>query len=248
MGKIPETSIIVEKALKIVDFLSKNRGPQSLKDICQSLELSTTIAHRLLTTLKNSNMVFQDHRSKLYSLGWVFLEYTNKLMAEVPISPIIEPWLLKLRDLTNETVGFYIPTGTTRICLLEAESKQQIRRTVGTGNKLPIHLGAGGKVILAFMREEEKEAILRMLSMDNNEMHDDLKLIANNGYCISEEETFTSVAALAAPVFDMHEHVIGALSISGPLMRWNRNSMQPYIADILHATKSIGEFFKSKPS
>src|SRR5699024_9947145 len=151
MTKKPDTSATVFRALKILNHLKEVPGPQSIKKISEDLDISTTIIHRLLTTLKLEGFVFQDSQSKLYSLGSLFIEYANKIVTEFPFAPIIEPWLIELRNKTKETVGFYIPNGYSRLCVMEYESKEEIRRTVGVGTKHLIHEGATGRAILGFL-------------------------------------------------------------------------------------------------
>src|SRR5699024_11943746 len=94
-----------------------------IKKISEDLDTSTTIIHRLLTTLKLEGFVFQDSQSKLYSLGSLFIEYANKIVTEFPFAPIIEPWLIELRNKTKETVGFYIPNGRSEEHTSELQSR-----------------------------------------------------------------------------------------------------------------------------
>ncbi|PIC64419.1 IclR family transcriptional regulator [Sporosarcina sp. P13] len=239
-GKAPEVSSTVVRAISVINYLNDVSGPQGVSDISKGLGLSTTIVHRLLTTLKIEGMVFQDPRSKLYSLGAIFLDYANKILTEVPISPVIEPWLMSLRNDTGETVGFYMPTGQMRICVMEYESQQEIRRSVGMGNRLPIHVGASGRAILAFQSAELQGRVLATLPLDERKRLEQLlEDTRAQGYAINEEEITSNVAALSAPVFDKKRRVIGALSISGPLFRWNRDTMESHIAELLSATEEI---------
>lgn len=240
MKKTPEVSATVVRAISIINYLNEVSGPKGVGEISKDLGLSTTIVHRLLTTLKNDGMVFQDPRSKLYSLGTVFLDYANKILTEVPIAPVVEPWLMSLRNETEETVGFYMPTGQMRICVLEYESQQEIRRSVGTGKRLPIHVGASGRAILAFQSAELQERVLSTRpAEERSRIEQLLEETRAQGYATNEEEITTNVAAVSAPVFDSKQRVIGAISISGPLFRWNRKTMEPYIESLLAATKEI---------
>src|SRR5690625_7261385 len=97
----------------------------------------------------------------MYSLDSIFIEYANKIVTEFPFAPIIEPWLIELRDKTKETVGFYIPNGYSRLCVMEYESKEEIRRSVGVGTKHLLHEGATGRAILAFQSQKVQEEIFR---------------------------------------------------------------------------------------
>lgn len=239
-----EVSLTVLRAIKIINHLNEVPGPQGLTDISQSLSLSPTIVHRLLTTLKMEGMVFQDPKTKLYSLGTVFLDYANKILTEMPLASLVEPWLIKLRDLTGETVGFYVPSGNVRICALEYESKQEIRRSVGVGRRIPLHLGASGRAILAFMNEEMQSRVLYSLSDEQKEsVRTLLEKTVKDGYSTNEEEITPNVGALSAPVFDQNQRVIGALSVSGPVFRWNRTVMETFVPALREATRTISASF-----
>lgn len=238
----PEVAATVVRAIKIMNYLNETPGPQGVSDISKKLELSSTIVHRLLTTLKVEGMVFQDPRSKLYSLGTIFLDYANKILTEMPLAPVIEPRLIKLRNITGETAGFYVPSGHVRVCALEYESQQEIRRSVGVGKRLPLYIGASGRAILAFQSKELQERILLSVAPEKREqVRRLLEETKENGYAVNEEEVNKNVSALSAPIFDPQKRVIGALSVSGPTFRWNRQTMKSSIPVLLEATNEISE-------
>ena len=245
MTKKPDTSATVFRALKILNHLKEVPGPQSIKKISEDLDISTTIIHRLLTTLKLEGFVFQDSQSKLYSLGSLFIEYANKIVTEFPFAPIIEPWLIELRDKTKETVGFYIPNGYSRLCVMEYESKEEIRRSVGVGTKHLLHEGATGRAILAFQSQKVQEEIFKNLPIDESEiLKDKLIEVKKHGYAVSYEEINDNVTAISAPVHDANGRVFGAISISGPDFRFDQSHTDQYINILINATKEIENGFK----
>jgi len=240
-----EYSTTVIRAIQILNLLSEAQGPQTISDISDELGYSNTVVHRLLQTLRSEGLIFQDPKTKLYSLGSAFLTYSNKILADMPIAPVLDPWLLKLRNETRETVGFYVPTGQYRVCTIEHESQEEIRRSVGVGKRLPLYMGASGRAILAFLPKEHQEKVLSNLSAEErNKVLTKLEETARDGFATNEEEISSNVAALSAPVFDHKGRVIGALSISGPIFRWNRDTMKDYIPKLLEATKEISETFQ----
>lgn len=239
-----EVSATVLRAIKILNHLKETPGPQSISYISKDLELSPTIVHRLLTTLKTEGFVFQDAQSKLYSLGSVFLEYANKIVTELPFATIVEPWLIRLRNTTGETVGFYIPNGHTRLCVMEYESQQEIRRSVGVGKQLPIYVGATGRAILAFQPQETQQRVLKSLPLEERDIVvGKMQATKEQGYAISVEEITANVSALSAPVFDQQHRVVGALSISGPAFRFDDEMVARHIPTLLHATAEISKSF-----
>ncbi|MFC5589796.1 IclR family transcriptional regulator [Sporosarcina soli] len=235
-------STTVQRAITIINYLNEARGPQGIKDISENLNIAPPITHRLLATLKMDGLVFQDLESKKYSLGTVFIDYANKIIADVPFLSLIDPELIKLRNETQETVGLYMLSDLIRICVVEHESDQEISRKAGVGNKIPLHLGSSGRVILAFLSEDFQTRALSFLTEEERKiLRQKLETIVETGYAINEEELAENVAALSAPVFGAKGKVIGAISISGPLFRWNTESMERHIPTLLKTTKRISD-------
>ncbi|WP_077212267.1 IclR family transcriptional regulator [Bacillus dakarensis] len=237
-----KTSSTVQRAIQIINYLNESPGLQGVKEISDNLNISPPITHRLLTTLKMEGLVFQDAESKKYSLGTAFLEYANKFISDLPIASIIDPPLIQLRDATQETLGFYMLTSMYRICVIEHVSKQEISRKAGVGNKIPLHLGSSGRVILAYLNKDLQEQVLKYVSEEErNKLLPKLEEVRDTGYSINEEELTDNVGALSVPVFGAKGKVIAAISVSGPLFRWNKESMQPHIPFLLETARGISE-------
>ncbi|VEF49573.1 IclR family transcriptional regulator [Bacillus freudenreichii] len=235
-------SSTVLRAIKIINYLNETPHPQGIKDISENLNISPSITHRLLTTLKMEGMVFQETDSKKYSLGTIFIDYASKIITDFPFISLIDPHLDKLKEETQETVGFYMLTGTDRICVSEHVSDQQIRREAGIGNRIPLHLGSSGRVILPYLNKNLQKQLLDHLPVkDRDTLQTKLDEILKTGYSINQEELTENVAALSAPVFGTKGKIIGAISISGPSFRWNKESMEPFIPLLLKTVESISK-------
>ena len=235
-----ELSSTLLKAIVILDYLSTSNSPQALGEIARSTDLNQTVSHRLLATLKSKGLVIQDPASRGYALGWHLLKYGDHVLATFPIAKIIDPWLEKLRDLTRETTTLHIPSGNVRVCVLECESKEDLRRSVGVGRRVPIHLGASGRAIMAFLPEDERNLLISNLPHEEaDRIIPMLEKTIKEGIAISHEESARNVAALAAPIFDRKGHILGALSISGPDFRWKQEEMVRFIPTLLNATEDI---------
>lgn len=236
----PDLSSTVLRAIKVLNYLKEAPGPQSLSDISRDTKLSQTAVHRLLNTLKVEGFVYQHPQTKLYSLGIAFIDFAYNFLTDMPIAPFVEPHLSRLRDQSGETVGFYVPIGNERVCVLEFESQQEIRRSVGIGRRHPLYRGASGRALLAHMPKDYQERILSFLPLEEREkVKELLDITRKDGYSINEGEITESVGALSVPVFDQHQKVIGALSVSGPLFRWNKETMLPFVPILKEASKTI---------
>lgn len=236
-----EHSLTLHHAIDILDHLSDVSGLQSLSDIAAAAGITPPAAHRLLATLKARGMVLQDPRTRQYALGLGLLAYANRITASAPFASVIEPYLVQLRDLSGETTTFHVPRGTVRVCVLECESRQEIRRTVGVGRQVPLYAGASGRAILAFQPMTEQDKLISSLDAEEQKtVRARLEETRRLGYAMSFEESTANVAALAAPLFDRgRDSVLGSVSISGPVFRWHRETMRPFAEKLLEIIHKI---------
>lgn len=236
-----EQSLTLHHAIDILDYLASVSGMESLSDIATAAGITPPAAHRLLATLKSRSLVLQDPGTRRYTLGLALLTYANRITSSAPFGSVIGPFLDQLRDRTHETTTFHVPRGTVRVCVLESESHQEIRRTVGVGRQVPLHAGASGRAILAFQPPAEQEAMLSSLGEEDRvRVRELLEATRQAGYATSFEESAKNVAALAAPLFDRKRgKVLGSISISGPVFRWHAETMRPFVKPLLETIARI---------
>jgi DNA-binding IclR family transcriptional regulator len=53
----------------------------------------------------------------------------------------------------------------------------------------------------------------------------ELHLVRASGYAISQNEPGAGIAAVSAPIFDRATDVVGALTVSGPTVRFRRREL-----------------------
>ena len=67
---------------------------------------------------------------------------------------------------------------------------------------------------------------------DREELKRHLKLVAEQGYAIDDEEMDVGVKCVGAPIRDYTRRIIGAVSISGPSMRFTDERLEKELLDI----------------
>ena len=219
----------VEKAIDILLCFDPQHPQLRLTDISQRLGLHMSTTHRLLSLLKKKRLITADAASQLYSLGpgvvelaWIILRQQQDLRT------LCAPYLERLRQATNETVSLYIRMGDCRVCIEELESGQEIKYSQTVGLTAPLHVGAPGKVLLAFLPPAELEALLAALPLtavtshtitDYEQLLEELATVRQRGYAVSVGERSPWASAAAAPIWDWSGKPIAALSVLGPSHR-----------------------------
>ena len=99
-----------------------------------------------------------------------------------------------------------------------------IRHNIDVGTQLELNRGASGRVILAYGRRlQDKSGFF--------------KNIRDKGYYLSINEHNAALFAVSKPILSQGGQLIGALTISGPISRFNEERKQ-YFLDLL--TEQIG--------
>jgi DNA-binding IclR family transcriptional regulator len=224
----------VEKAIDILFCFDAQHPQLRLTDISQRLGLHKSTTHRLLSLLKKKRLIIADAASQLYSLGPGVVELSWLLLRQQDLRTVCAPYLERLRQATNETVSLYIRIGDCRVCIEERESSQAIKYSQTLGLATPLHVGAPGKVLLAFLPPTELEAILATLPLtpltartitDRAQLLEELAAVRQRGYAVSEGERSAWTSAVAAPIWDWSGKLIATLSVLGPSQRLTSESL-----------------------
>jgi IclR family acetate operon transcriptional repressor len=236
------TSTTVERALDLLEVLRVADAPLGVRDIARRLGTSPATAHRLIGALRRHGFVEQDS-SRAYHLGWRLLDYASVLLRRNDLASIADPVARRLRERTGETITVQVPVGTDRVCVYELEGIHEIRRRVGVGRRVPLHAGASGRAILAFIPADRMppaaaSRLDRLTShtvTDARALRELLAETRRSGLAWSAGETVDGVASIATPVFGASGEVAGSIAVSGPSGRWTHEAMAACAPELLAA-------------
>ena len=225
----------VDRALDLLAVLRDSSEPVGVRDLARRLELSPATTHRLLSSLRRHGFVSQTPGTRAYHLGWGLLDYANALLRRTDLVELAAPFARSLRDETGETVTLQVPVGSDRVCVHEAEGVHEVRRRVGVGRSVPLHAGASGRAMLAFMPPAVIDAALEAMApltsrtvTDAERMRALLADTARTGLAFSAGESADGVASVATPVFDGSGSVVGSIAVSGPSERCTAEELAHY--------------------
>jgi DNA-binding IclR family transcriptional regulator len=237
----------VERALDILLCFTREEPMRSLTQIADSVHMSKTTVHRLLTSLEIKRFITRDKHTGMYRLGFPFIEMASLVLQDVDLHRWALPYLKQISSEYGETVDLSILDGSHVMYLEVIESPQRVKIAAAVGQHLPAYFTASGKALLAFMPEEQVQKILH----DNLKEHDvlakvsipdilaDLRDIAKLGYAISEQEYEQDINAVAAPIFDADHNPIASIAIVGPSFRLSKTRLPELGESIKRLTQVI---------
>lgn len=213
-----------EKMFNILSLYSMERTSLSISEIESELGYPKSTVFRILNSLEKHNYIERNPDNHRYSLGFNFFRLGSIVQSQLDFRKVALPFMKKLVEKTSETVELNIMDGTSRVCVEKVDSPLDVRNFVRIGERKPLHLGASGKVLLAFHKKDEVEKILSRLEYEDeniqtSQLLSKLEDIRKNGYCITKGERVAGSFAVAAPIFGHNGELIASLTIAGPIQR-----------------------------
>lgn len=213
----------VERALLLLESLADLGEGATLNRLVTRSGLTSSTAHRLLTTMASAGFVQFDSRHNLWSVGRkafqggvAFARRENIAMAALPV-------MRAVRDEWNETINLGVRADDDILVLAQVESRHVVRAVSAVGGLTPMTNCALGKAILATF---ERQAVQRLLLRHRLQAYTsrsvlskrvflkDLEACRLQGYAMDDGEFVEDVRCVAAPVYDAFGEAVASLSIS----------------------------------
>ena len=225
----------IDRAVAILRCFDGRRPELGISELARATGLSTSTVHRLLGAMQENHLVRQTG-AKRYGLGPFVLQLANSGAMPRTLREAALPFMTDLRDEFDETVGLHeLVGGGRRIVAAQVESHQELRRTY-TDIGVPIKLvhGGPGKAIMSALPATEYERYLAeriepitsATLVDPDAIRRELEIARARGYSQSRGQRTVGICAVAAPIFDHAQHVVGAIGVSAPDVRMTEERIE----------------------
>jgi DNA-binding IclR family transcriptional regulator len=213
--------------------------------ISRELDLSKAVVYRILQSLVSREMLATDPGVAGYRLGPAAVALGASALRRFDARIAATPVLRRLRDETGETTTLSGLVGDERVYLDQFESPRKM--TVELGRRFPLHAGSSGKVILASLPEERREALLHKelpaltehTITTAEQLREVLAEVTRDGVAVSLGERQPGAGSVAAPLFGPDGEVHGSISICGPQYRFTPDAVGRYRDLVREAASEI---------
>ena len=222
----------LDRAFRILKLL-KDGEPRSLKELSDSIDLSTSTTFRLLATLNYHQFVERDDQTFKYRLGLSSLELANSYYKSNNVRQVALPEIEALRDDYKETVHLAMLDKMEIVYLDKLPGLYAIGlMSSRVGGRAPAHCTGVGKVLLAYedpqvisdyFKIHKLKRFTKATIVDLDIFMKQMEEIRSRNYGLDMGEHEDEVCCIAAPIFDMRDCVIAAISVSGP-----KGRMKPF--------------------
>jgi DNA-binding IclR family transcriptional regulator len=222
---------VTAKIFSLLEYFIKEGAKQqaiSFQEISRALPFARTTVHRILYSLEKLGYVEKADAKAHYRLGPKFFELTEPAVHFRRLQSLAKAVMIDLLVRYSETVNLGVLDDGQVAYIEVLQSPSALRIAANPGDRNPVHSTALGKVILAFLPEQDVEAILEehpLIKMTSKTITqkahfiEHLAAVREQGRAFDLGENVDGVICVAAPVFDQRGRVVAGLSVSGPASR-----------------------------
>lgn len=218
----------LEQGLKLLmvlaDLCEKEDGARApLRQIAAAAGMNKSTVYRLLQSFSKYGFVEFDE-SGAYGLGSATLLLARATLGRNAMLAAAIPIMREVAQQTGETVSLSERRDLFNVTIYEIESTQPIRYANKLGAAAPLHISAGGRVVLAFSELSVQAAVLSgkleritpKTIVEPGRLRTKLTEVKKAGFATSSGERVSGTNSISVPVLRSDGYARGAMSILWP--------------------------------
>ena len=216
------------RALTLVNNIAASDEGLTLTELAQQVGLSSSTAHRLLTTLEQERYVQFNGERRLWSMGVQAFVTGSSFLKTRSLVGAARPHMRMLMEESEETVNLAVEDEAEAIYLSQVECRQMMRAFARPGGRVPLHCSSVGKALMAAMPDARLSKVLHRYGLPRvtiktlnttAALRADLAATRERGYALDDEEHAVGLRCIAAVIFNENSDAVAAISLSGPMAR-----------------------------
>lgn len=220
-----------------------------MPDIARALRLPISTAYRYVSALKQAGLVEEADSGGTYHLGTMVINLARNVPRK-RLQDIALPFMQQLSDQTGEAICLSTLHSYQGVCVERVEAQHTLRVSHDLGAIFPLHAGASGKILLAYLDRATQEKIIQDVGLkrfssttitDRKMLHAELAQIRKQGYALSDGEVIPGTFGIGAPVMSCRDKVVAALSISAPTDRIRSKNQEGIISLVVETARRISD-------
>jgi DNA-binding IclR family transcriptional regulator len=241
----------VEKAFAILELFASDNQGYALSDVSRMLKLPVSTTKSLLNTMVRCGYLKRDG-GRHYSLTMKIITEASRALNQIEIRQVAHEELKQLTQATSLACALSVRDGDHLVYIEKIEGAGHIMPVYYAGKSLPLHCTATGKALLAYLPDEQVDAIVTSAGLPAYTDHTitilqllkrELERVRTQGYSIDNEEVALGLVGIAAPVFDHSAKAVAAVGAGGTTAEVHQN-MQAIITHVkstaLQVSKKLG--------
>lgn len=212
----------LERGLMVLRCFTPDQPDLSVTEVAERTCISRAAARRILFTLERLGYTGRN-RAGLFHLQPAVLTLGYGYIAGQQLPQIARPYLQAVAEQLHGSSSLGVLDHYDVMFIARARSPSLVSTTVDIGSRLPAHVTALGRVLLADLPEDQIEVYLEgarvqrlteFTKVDRGAIRQAVRDARDERYSLVDQELAIGVRAIAVPVYDQTGSVVASLNVS----------------------------------
>lgn len=224
-GRRPQVPA-ADQTLRILAYLTRQRGPVPARTIATAIDVPRSTVYHLLSTLQQHQFVVHLPEERRWGLGIAAFELAGGYARQEPLARVGRPVLADLVDRAHESAHLAVMHGRDVLYIVEERAPNRPALVTDVGVRLPAHLTATGRAMLAALPREQVRALYPDASAFSDrtgrgpsrpgELRDLLRGARSQGFAVEEGEVTLGLRSVGVAVRDHAGWPAAAIALTWP--------------------------------
>jgi DNA-binding IclR family transcriptional regulator len=244
--------------LEVLRYLARQPGPVSAAAISRDVSLPRSTTYHLLDTLIEQGFVVHLPEERRYGLGVSSYELGSGYNRQVPIQRLARAPLAALVERTGHNAHLAVMHGREVIYVLEERAAGRPSLVTDVGVRLPAHLTASGRAMLAQLPSAQVRALFPEPSafvvrneaapMTISVLRQLLARTRRHGIGEEDGDITAGYASCAVAVLDHGGHPVAAVAVTFPAAELDAAEREAVAASTARTAQELGRRLGARTS
>jgi DNA-binding IclR family transcriptional regulator len=252
MSRVPAAT----RTLELLRLMAEFGQPTTASRLAQKLSLPRSSCYQLLEVLREQGFAIHYEAEGRWGLGLAAWELGSAYQRHETLERLAGPVLAKLVAAVEKSVSVVghlgVLDGSDVLYLLEQRPTRSLRLVTDVGVRLPAHLTASGRSMLARLEQKQLEASFRgrELSTRTNlgpknlaELSTLLRLERAQGFALEVDEVTMGYASVGVAVIDNLDHPIAGLALTMQSRQLEKLQLSQLVETLAEAASELSRKF-----
>jgi DNA-binding IclR family transcriptional regulator len=245
------------QTLAILTFLSKQRGPVPAGAVAAALGLPRSTVYRLLGILVSHGFAIHYPEAQRYGIGIAAFELSSGFTRQEPLARLGAPILAALVDTVGESGHIAVLNGRDVVYIVEERAKHRPGLVTDVGVRLPSHVTASGRALLATLPPAQLRALFpdadafpRRSPEDAyslRRLHAVLDTVRIRGFAAEDGDVTEGLASVAVAVRDHAGWPAAGIAVTFPREHVPQDRWPALAAEVRHSALELSRRIRGAP-
>lgn len=245
-GSSPMRSL--ERALGVLAVLEQSRAPLRLSEVARRAGLHVATTQRILATLGRFDYVAQEPLG--YTIGPATVLNAHAYIVANSVSRAAAPVLQELASATGLSASLALRVGFSRVMVGRVEGAKPLRYQMPIGERLPLLVGASGRVLTAAMSGQDVKVLLERVGevrlasgevVPHKRYLAELVRIRSAGFAYGQSERVLGAGSMAVPVVNDAGETVAAIGLSVLTDGLDQSEIETLANELKRAATAVSE-------